>query len=117
MDVYLTDLQDPSGLRAAGGRLNSAIERTVATRAYGSWTMFVKAFQNTIRVFSHRRSLGFSWRRGVLSWLRNAALARACVQVYVSGRARLSDLPTQLKAGQHSFVLMGFRRDWIGGVV
>jgi hypothetical protein len=72
-----------SGLRAAGGRRRGTIERTVSTRAYGSWAMFVKAFQNTIRVFSHRRALGVSWGRGVLSRLGALRLARACTRVYV----------------------------------
>ena len=72
-----------SGLRAAGDWRKGTIERTVSTRAYGSWAMFVKAFQNTIRVFSHRRALGFSWGRGVLSRLGALRLARACTRVYV----------------------------------
>jgi len=74
-----------SGLRAAGGRRKGTIERTVPVCAYGRWTMFVKAFQNTIRVFSHRRALGVSWGRGVLSRLGALRLARACTRVYVLG--------------------------------
>jgi hypothetical protein len=74
-----------SGLMAAGGRRKGVIERTVPVCAYVRWTMFVKAFQNTIRVFSHRRSLGSSWGRGVLSRLGALRFARACVRVYVFG--------------------------------
>jgi hypothetical protein len=72
-----------SGLRAAGGWRRGAIERTVSVCAYGRWMMFVKAFQNTIRVFSHRRCLGVSWGRGVLWRLGALRLARACTRVYV----------------------------------
>jgi hypothetical protein len=72
-----------SGLMAAGGWRRGASERTVSVCAYGRWMMFVKAFQNTIRVFSHRRCLGVSWGRGVLWRLGALRLARACTRVYV----------------------------------
>jgi len=80
-----------SGLRAAGDLRKGMIERTVRRRAYLRWTMFDQTFNSTSSSTGSRPG----GAHGVGGARRRA---------WVLSPARV-------------IVLMGFRRDWIRGVV